>query len=278
MWSFLQFSQTLSNMNSLASYVDGGESSTEGDFRQRYLTALNCVQRRRFPFIAPSHDFFVAFHFDDEPLKDLMSHFLDSDELPKEEATVAAERGSICAGIVAGMQLLQQFDSETSRLVKALIGCLVVLRVPSFGGASIGDTLGAVWLSPGTFWDPTLYAESLLHETIHQALFLDEMVRGVYTVNQTVMNADDALVTSAIRRVARPFDQSFHAAWVAAFLMHFYRSIGFAEKAAEFYPPLLVTLAGLKEKAPRFLTSHGLDLLSDLEELVRYSNARLLLA
>ncbi|WP_461481385.1 aKG-HExxH-type peptide beta-hydroxylase [Porticoccus sp.] len=108
--------------------------------------------------------------------------------------------------------------------VSTLCYFIVVVDVESghCGGASQSDHPGVIWLRPGSHWGVEEVAESLLHETVHQALFLEDAVFGLF--EEAAFDNPPSL-PSAVRSVypsnqepIRTFWASYHALCVARWL------------------------------------------------------------
>lgn len=126
--------------------------------------------------------------------------------------------------IDAGMALLQAWRPEVAASVRLLLHTVLVIDTDlgSCGGASNPMLLGMAWLRPGGRWGPEQVAESLLHEAVHQALFIDDAVEGIFS-DAAIDSAPEVL--SAVRTVypssqepIRTFWAAYHAACVAMWL------------------------------------------------------------
>lgn len=166
-----------------------------------------------------------------------------------------------------GWHALAEYDPNAVWLSESLIARFLIARKPNCGGASTGDMLGCVWLSPPNSWGSPDYAEAILHESVHQALFLDEMVRRVYSADPPVLAAEDACVVSAIRKERRPLDASFHAACVAAALVDLYRFLDRPDRVRSLQAGLKPSVEELAIKS-QYLTDHGQQILHELTACV----------
>lgn len=262
----------------LVSHV--GIDADDAHQRTGYFAALNRVQKHRFPFDPASGGYLLVFAAPDADTEATMRHFLDVDGLTEDHLYVAAERERIAAGMLEGSRILRQLAAPYAQVVSELTGAFVFARMRGAGGGSQGDVLGAIWLSPPTAWDGVDFAEAILHETVHQALFLDQLVEPTYTATFAAMRAEGALVTSAIRKTARPYDLAFHAAGVAATLAEFYASSGLPrapEKVRSLLDGLGLTLPGLRRRSD-LLTDRGRVLLDDMAALAQDAERAVLTA
>lgn len=277
MLSFMNPERVLRNMWVFCSDVEE-PSNHEQDLRSRYFTCLNKLQEHKIRFLPASGEFLLDFDLEDPQTRALLIHFLGTPEHLDECYSAKGDRDIIAARISAAMEVLARYDLSVASVVRLLIGCLLIARRKgSFGGASIGDTLGIVWLRPSPTWKPIDYAESILHESVHQTLFLDEIVNGLFTENLLAeMSEERGLVTSAVwpytseAKAKRPYDRAFHAACVGVILADFYTGLNLPERAATFSRFLPVTTSELKEKQ-EFLTARGREILEEVERLIPVS-------
>jgi HEXXH motif-containing protein len=176
-------------------------------------------------------------------------------------------RERLRAHLDAGFALLEEHDPDRAAVARLLVATLVVLRRPGLFSASAISALGAVAVNPAPEWEAIDFAETLLHESVHQAVFLDEMVNTLYGVDPKRLAADDALVLSAVRRTARPYDAALHAACVAVEVLWLHAGRDDAERVAQWSTGLTDSVAQLTERR-HLLSAHGNEVLDDLERAV----------
>lgn len=157
---------------------------------------------------------------------------------------------------IAGLADLRQTLPETGELFELIIQRVLFAKRSGYAGGSVSSRIGLIWLAPTAKWTVVDYAENLLHEFIHSALFLDDMVNRIFVAGGDRLEAPDALALSAIRQTRRGYDKAFHSAVVGHCLAVFHDRRGDASRARSSLPPLLVCLDDLTRKR-RFLTSHG---------------------
>jgi HEXXH motif-containing protein len=96
-----------------------------------------------------------------------------------------------------------------------LLAHLALLAVPgpeapsSFGGAAVFDAFGAILINPRMLHDEVTTALSLVHESSHQQMFLFHLDDPV------VLNDEQAVYRSPLRKQRRPMEGVFHAMWVS---------------------------------------------------------------
>lgn len=147
-----------------------------------------------------------------------------------------------------------------------LIGAISVYKKPGSGGGSVSTYVGHIWISPIKRWTVLEYGEALYHEFIHNSLFLDDMVHRIF-LDPKRLGEEDALVTSAILKIRRPLDRSFHAACVAIGLMHYYWMLHDETKAESFKEPVSVTIKEINEKTS-YLGDRGKEILQMMNDFL----------
>jgi HEXXH motif-containing protein len=255
--------QVESDVEAVARYA-GVEGS--GDVGWRYREALNRIQP--YPLRSPSGARAPALTFDlgDDRTIAIVDSLMSAEDLagserPRELAP--GERQSTQDGVDAGFELLTAYSPSVSRMIRCLLRELLVIDAPGLAAGSFWQILGMIWISPTPPWSPSQYAETLLHEGTHQATFLHDMVHGLFSVPNAELSSDSALITSPIRKVARPYDFAFHAAVVSATLIEYFRGVGDEGSAEPLVEPLELTLSELESKS-RFLSPSGIAILNEM--------------
>ncbi len=233
------------------------------DYRLAYFRALNAIQKREIPLRDHSPHPHLVFEFDAAD-RHIVEHFLEVASLDESNLFSSPSAERVRNRMKTGWEGLSDYDPDAVWLAESLVARFLIARKADFGGSSTGDMLGCVWLNPPPAWDAHDYAEAILHESIHQALFLDEMIRRVYAADQQTLADEDARVLSAIRRESRPLDASFHAACVAAALLDFHEALGRADRVNTLRAGLASSLEALTAKSA-YLTDHGRQILDELD-------------
>jgi hypothetical protein len=230
--------------------------------RVSYLEALERIQPRRFAYDAELAEPVLDFGRSSEG-ETLIRHFLRIDTVDEAVRFPAGDEDRLRRAVADGLGLLADVYPEGAESVRFLVGSFLFARQPGSGGASLGDQLGVVWLNPPDRWEVVDYAEAILHESVHQALFLHEMVNRVYVAGIEEMELEESRVVSAVRRERRPYDASFHAAVVATELRVLYEKLGNDERAKVFAAGLRQTLPELAGHR-HFLTDVGAAVLDQM--------------
>jgi hypothetical protein len=195
----------------------------------------------------------------EEPLRNLIGQAA----LPKDWAYTDGERAHISGQLSDGLSLYRSVYPDHFQAFNETTTHLLFARQAGYGSGSVSNRVGMIWLAPSVDCQPIEYADNLLHEFLHQCLFLDEMVHTIFSGTSARLGQNDAKCVSAIRQERRGYDKSYHSAFVAFGLAKFYSALGNADRAVEFMTPLLLCLDDLAARE-RFLTGHGRELLQRL--------------
>jgi hypothetical protein len=248
------------NALAIESYAGIAPSPT----RASALRALEALQPIRLG-LHPDDD---GPHVGFEPLPEERSAWLAImavKRLPRDWRYETGQREPILRKVASALALIGAADGETLEAINTLIGTLVMARLKGFEGGSISSVLGAIWIGLDESRPAEDFAELLVHEYVHNALFLEDMVHSVFVDGEDRLGQPDGLVTSAILKIPRGYDKAFHSAMVSVVLCELDRRMGRPKKAEGSLAPLASTLVGLREK-DQFLTANGLDVLSELED------------
>jgi hypothetical protein len=249
------------------------------DLPGSYVRALNRLQPVSIPLPGVPGEIALLFNLDEPRVRPLLAHFVGDAEQAARSAQVT-DTPTVTAAVSGALHVLRDCDRGFEAAVRLLVGCLLFSSGAQVaGGASSSDVLGVIWLQPGADWLPLTFAESILHETTHQAVFLDDRVNGLFADELLEqMGAEAGLVTSAVwpynatEKTRRPYDRAFHAACVAATLTEFFERLGQPERADQFCWPIPQTLSELADRQ-RFLTPHGVEILQEVTASLRRSPA-----
>ena len=226
--------------------------TNSSNFKSSYFRALNKIQELKFSYDENLVEPMLNFNVSGNEEKLVLATFGSQDNLDlnvnncqfsKEEQTLIAENWH------KGLTLIKSFDLDLWNLVNTIDAQFLFAKTGSHLGGSFWYLIGVIWMSPKLdHWKPEDYAENILHETIHQCMFLKDMVHTLFSKDITELAQENALVKSAIREVDRPYDFAFHAATVSVALVKFYEFLGNQDKADKFKTGSIETLAQLHEK------------------------------
>jgi hypothetical protein len=163
--------------------------------------------------------------------------------------------------------LFEQRFPDTFALFKTLIRYVVFAGRVGYSGGTVSNRIGLIWLAPTPDWSVELWLENLVHEFVHNALFLEDMVHGVLVAGGDRLEASDALAMSAIRQERRGYDKSYHSAFVSLAIIELYEGLNRFDLAEPFLSPLIVCLGDVV-RLRRFATPNGQDLLASAAKAV----------
>lgn len=231
--------------------------------RQRYLQALNQVQNHPFPDAMIGDD--LTLDFGESPETEVtLRELLAADPLPEGWQYSRSKQGEIRRYAHKAIQSIAALDPALHRGMRVIVAGFIFARRPNLEGGSISALMGPIWLGPSSEWTTSTYIENMIHEYVHQCLFLDEMVRTIFTkYSVEEMSTPDALVTSTILKRRRPYDKSYHSAFVAHVLAQYYLTRGEHEKARSYLESTRLTIDELLDKA-QFASVNGLAILREL--------------
>ena len=197
-------------------------------------------------------------------LRDLMTV-----ETPLEPrcAYTDTERRRLQPVVRDGLRRFRLAFPETYPVFCRAVPFLILAKGEIHAGGSISSRIGITWLAPSSSWIGRDCGEYLYHEYVHQCLFLDEMVRTVFCRDRNAMSEPDNMIVSAIRQgELRPYDRSYHSAFVAAAIIEYRARMGRTCAARSLFPGLWPCLDALARNGSEFLTDNGAEQLDQLIE------------
>ena len=109
------------------------------------------------------------------------------------------------------------------------IDAIFFVKNGRFKSGSSSTSVGVSFYCIDCDWTIEELACAYLHECVHNALFIEDMIRSVFS-EQRFLSSKEARVVSPIRKTERNFDLAFHAACVGIHLAPFYRNLDMHEK------------------------------------------------
>lgn len=246
----------------------GGPPPTLETIQADYRNAINTVR----PFDAsPAGG--VSVTFEDGRWAKLLAerHIFDNIFVGVKD-TDEGEQDRRAEFVYASLEHLRDAHPDLARIVDLLVTDVVVLNAQSIGGGSASHLPGLVCMSPGPGWTLDDYAETVVHEATHLALFVLDMVYRLYTRPTSELDAEECFVVSAVKvGVPRPLDKALHSAVVAVPLMYMQHIRGETALVDAFAKSLLECATGLAEKA-KYFTRYGLETVQELLEFAESLN------
>lgn len=256
----------------------GKRSADEATLHERYFHVLNAIQPPARNYSRGGDDGpVVECDLTTEANAALLASISRERQISNISPVPEGRRDELTSRYREAVEFLARISPQGYEAFMALVGKLVFAQCSGSAGGSVGRYLGTVWLSPPRAWSVEEFSETLLHETLHQSLFLEELVNGLFSRDVADMSRDDGLVLSAIRRVRRPYYLAFHAAGVSAGIVQEFSGGLLDARAAELRRDLIPTLGELRDK-DTFLTPNGSQLLAEFESIapsdVSYARGR----
>lgn len=263
------------NGRALAAYAGLGNEVREDSFKRGLVAALDHVQALPTPLGEDERRPRVIFaDGQGGSLGRLIDEFRDPEAAggSRPEPVPEAGREALTSQIDAAIAMIEEFHDGYAAVVHDLL-CAVILGtgVKSIS-ASLGHQIGTAFINPQKGWTVLDMAEQILHEAIHEAQYLDQMVHDWYSRPFHELLASDVLVTSPIRRVPRPIPLVLQAATVGVAIMDLRSWAGATAAASEMCRHLAQSLAGVKQRED-LLSDRGRQVLHELAAAVAASPA-----
>ncbi|HZZ30460.1 MAG TPA: HEXXH motif-containing putative peptide modification protein [Phenylobacterium sp.] len=231
--------------------------------KSRFIAALNRIQQSTIP---QTRDQIVVSFADDAETRHCLQRegLLTDGQHPWIED--AAERFRTFGAVRDAMEFIRAVDGPLHDLIVETIGSLVCFRRPGKSG-SVSSLVGFMWLNPSSEWSVVDYAEYIVHEYIHNAIFVADLSRKIFAKPHYEMSPDSLIVT-AILKYPRNFNIAFHSLFVAVSLGAFLRRANQPARARQVLSGAALTLGEISKK-PELLSEHGAKWLSQLHEAIQ---------
>jgi len=256
---FLNSEHISSNIRAAVTYFLGYEPSIS-ELKTAYIHALNKAQSSTIQTLKDD----IYLEFNNQRLVDLLVRrdvFSSEDVTHNKHILTLEQQNIVRSKFRAAREILKNLNPNLHDLITMCVGSVACYHITCRDGGTVSCCIGLIWLSPGRYWQPEFYAELLVHEFVHNSVFLDDMVNGIMP-NIHLLNREDALVTSVIRKTRRGYDKSYHSVCVGAALIYFHHLLGNEAEVESFIPPVQRTLRELEERDFEF-RSKGEDILTD---------------
>ncbi len=237
--------------------------------RSQYLAALSHLQSWTNIQWAPEG---VAITFENpEAVADFIRREAWGQERPVQDRLFPAhQRAGLRDLISNGLDTIAAVSPDLHELIALTIGEIFLAQESGSEGGTMSSAVGLIWLNPRLEWGARKTGENVVHEWIHNMLFLADMVNPLFAVDYIGLSAEKAHATSAILHRKRPFDRCYHSAAVAAGLIFLHTISGDKEMADALIEPTVKTVQELQGK-PDLMTQSGYDL---LQEVARFLETR----
>jgi len=251
----------LDSVDSIAA-VTWHEQAAADQLRSQYLSALSHLQSWTTLQWAPEG---IAVTFDNPgAVADFIRREAWGRERPVQDRLFPVHQQAGLRDLInEGLDTVSSVNRDLGELIQLTIGEIFLAQESGSEGGTMSSAVGLIWLNPRIEWGASKTGENIVHEWIHNMLFLADMVDPIFAVDYIGLSADSALATSAILHRKRPFDRCYHSAAVAAGLVFFHTISGDQEKADALIEPTVRTVRELQGK-PDLMTQSGSDLLNEV--------------
>ena len=230
--------------------------------RDQYLSALSHLQSWTALQWKPDG---IAITFDNPGAAEDFIHreAWDRDRPARDRLFPSHQQPALYDLISRGLDSISASSRDLRELIELTIGEIFLAHEDGSEGGTMSSAVGLIWLNPRDGWDPRKTGENIVHEWIHNMLFLADMVDPIFAVDYIGLSRESAHATSAILHRKRPFDRCYHSAAVAAGLVFYHTISGDKQKADALIEPTTRTVRELQDK-PELMTPSGADLLRDV--------------
>jgi hypothetical protein len=264
------------NIDALLAYA-GVEPSGGGGLerKQAFIAAVDRIQAAPTPGRPFSSEPQVCFF---EPGDELLEMLAREFTRAEDGTTVAPvrlppkQRSAVVSGVSESVGLLQAFHPGYAAAVRDLVAAIVVAGGSNVSGATRSSQLATIYLNPPADWDSVSYAEALLHESVHIAHYLDQMITPWFASPHWQLAGPETSVISSIRRISRPLPLALEACCVSTVLVDLLWWAGADARAAAMCSSTMESLVGIKA-LERHLAPRGREIVEDLASVLASSPA-----
>ncbi|CUY00527.1 hypothetical protein [Staphylococcus epidermidis] len=243
----------------------GSNLSDSSSLKEKYFESVNKLQITKVPYNQKN----IIISFSNEYLQNelLDLGMIDREDLVDNNHIYSEkEQEEIENRIQKALDLIKLLHKDLYELIEILVGSFLILKKKNFGGGSVSNILGMIWLNPQENWSVIDCAEAIYHEFIHQSIFLDDMVNSIFP-DADACAEDDALVTSTILKKKRLLDRSYHAAGVSLGVMHLYYMLHDKKGSYQHFDDFKTTIEEINLKT-QYLDEHGKYILKEFNKYI----------
>lgn len=226
-------------------------------FKESYISSLNAIQNTSIPCRES-----VVLSFDNPTLlNELWREGLITPDARHLFSPLERER--IVHHIADAFAFIKAVDVNLHDAIQAMIGTIACIRREGSSG-TVSSMIGLLWLNPDPSWTIVDYAENIVHEFIHNTIFLADLIWKIFTKPHWYA-PEEGLVVSAIKKYPRGVNIAYHSAFVAIGLSIFMKKAQQHARAEELALGLRETISGLKEKSETFLSPYAVEALNRVD-------------
>ncbi|WP_238668771.1 aKG-HExxH-type peptide beta-hydroxylase [Staphylococcus felis] len=269
---FLNFNHIEDNIEDVYNFASQElnlDLANDVDTKTKYFKSINKIQSTEVPYNKEK----INVTFFDKILQDKLLELgmIDKNDLENNNHIYSDEEQKVIRyRLEKALELIKMLHPDLHKLINTLVGTFLILKKDLFGGGSVSNVMGLIWLNPQKDWSIIQYAESVYHEFIHQSIFLDDMVNSMFP-DANACATEDALVTSTVLKIKRPLDRSYHAAGVSIGIMHLYYLFNDINNSTLYMKDLQVTLNEINERT-KYLGEQGIYTLDIMNSFVKEPN------
>jgi hypothetical protein len=233
-----------------------------------YQSLVAEIQSQPFSLAYSEEEPTLHFGLDEPGVADALSYLLSVEAAITDSFPRVAEMEDFELSRRVATSARERFEKAAALLTTDAPDLLVVARLlighvvfgdfpPREGQTSLRNALGTVfWVSPFDKLNALHFADAIVHESTHQALFLKDMVEGLFCVDVKSLNRPEVQSVSSIRKIARPYDMAMHAACVDAVLLPLFEALGDMDEVRRRTEAVMPSLEDLDSKG-HVLTEAG---------------------
>src|SRR5262249_44903165 len=125
MLSSLRSAHVVKNERTLVNTIEGSDIEAD-DLRNAYFACLNKIQNDKFHFKLDSSEFYLGFDHKDPMIAEFLKKLMEVSTITPDHAFSAEEVKPIENGILQGLELLAKYDSDISKTIPMLVGCILL--------------------------------------------------------------------------------------------------------------------------------------------------------
>ncbi len=170
--------------------------------------------------------------------------------------------------LMCGLVYLKDKSPDHYDLFNLVISDFIVAPSERARAGSTSSAPGCVWIADIERYQSWEVAEILVHELVHNLVFLDELVKSHY--DYELITKKENYATSSILKVLRPVDKVLHSIIVATEILLYRERIGSTKITHRVHPPTpllieqlensLQSMRILLSRKPAVLTARGREL------------------
>lgn len=236
-----------------------GYSASARTLKRRYIDSLNQLQNSHIS-CDPEN---IVVSFDNPALiKNLIREGVLGHYQVEQQLFQPFEREVIAIRIKDALDFIKAVNIDLHDLIVQFIGTIVCIKRQGSSG-TVSSMIGMIWLNPTHYWTVVDYAENIVHEFIHNTIFLADLSQSIFAAPHWY-TPKESLVISAMKQYPRGVNIVFHSLYVAIGIIIFLEEAHQDSRGLELTSGLSATIKGLHEKREGLLTEFGKQLLQEV--------------